>query len=244
MVQPAAAKVGDDDLLQHVQARHKVRCGCGLVASGVVHNLARAEWIILRISRVDGSFERDSSVGIDDDSGPGVEVVDALADFHRVVVEPSWGDDGVARCTALLDQILDGSSDERTNEGLDRGVVVRRLSIEIDDPDVQLVDVVDLLEKRAPEETQEAHDSHREDEVGAQPELEHVQAHSTHGMIKEAHGRKLILLPRTPGPHSERRGPIRRAIAGNDHANVARGRFFDLVFRSVGGVVGVALVVV
>lgn len=134
-----------------------------MIARGVVCDLACAQRIVARVALQDCSFEQRSSIRVDDDSSPGIEVVDALADLEGIVVELLRLVEGVTRGATGLDQSLNGFGNKGSNEGC--RIRVWHYAVEVDYYDSKFVDVVGLAEERAPEETEESHDSHRQDEI-------------------------------------------------------------------------------
>ena len=62
-----------------------------LVAGFDPDYLAGSQGVIARVSGFDGRTEKSGGIGVDDDCGPGFEIVDGLADEERVVIEVGGG---------------------------------------------------------------------------------------------------------------------------------------------------------
>ena len=67
-----------------------------LVAGFDPDDLAGSQGVVARISCFDGRTEKSGGIGVDDNCGPGFEIVDGLADEERVIVEIGGGHDHVA----------------------------------------------------------------------------------------------------------------------------------------------------
>ena len=84
---PNFAEGGEDGSLESGKGGKDIVVVGVLVAGFDPDDLAGSQGVVAGISCLDGGAEEGGGVGVDDDCGPGFEVVDGLADEERVVVE-------------------------------------------------------------------------------------------------------------------------------------------------------------
>ncbi len=93
---PGFAEGGEDGSLESGEGGEDIVVVGVLVSGFDPDDLAGSQGVVTGISCFDGRAEESGGVGVDDDCGPGFEVVDGLADEERVVVEGGWGHGYVA----------------------------------------------------------------------------------------------------------------------------------------------------
>ena len=135
---PLWAEGGEDGVLEDGEVGEDVGVVGVLVASCDYDCLDYVGGIIARVVLGDCCAEKRGRVGVDDDCGVRMLVVDCLPDSPRVIVEGARVLDHITEMKIWRVDILVCRADNRWPDEGSAGAVVVCLAIKVDDPDFEL----------------------------------------------------------------------------------------------------------